>query len=192
MKNLEVRWSYELREGERIIRAIKPRICHSFLKQFGQVLYGSMSAGYIGDIVDTGGTTRTINYRMCYSSYTTGMAVNAATSNSNYGIQVGTGSTAPAISNYALQTKIAHGTGVGQLQYAACTVGSPSATSTQATFKITRVFTNGTANPITVEEIGLVLYDIQYYYLVIRDITGGIAVAASQSLTVNYDLTTTI
>jgi len=116
---------------------------------------------------------------------------NALVNDDVYGIIVGSGTTAPTISDYALETAIAHGAGAGQLQYSAVTFGAPASDATTSQFTITRDFANASGGAITVNEIGLYVkayrYNIDYYFLTIRDVIGGgISVPNGQTLTVNY------
>jgi hypothetical protein len=72
------------------------------------------------------------------------------------------------------------------------TYGAPSTTATTTTFRLTRVFTNGSGGTVTVQEIGLVSGNGTNNYLWVRDLTGAVTVTNGQQLTVNYDFTTTI
>ena len=108
------------------------------------------------------------------------------------GILVGTGTTAPAVDDYKMETQIAHGTGAGQLEYSAVTFGAPTSDATTSQFTVTRNFANNSGGDITVNEIGLAVCSYQsgnaeHNQLVVRDvIAGGIAVPNGQTLTVNY------
>ena len=108
-----------------------------------------------------------------------------------HGIIVGTGTTAPTIDDYAIETIIAHGTGAGELQYGAVTFGAPASDATTSQFTITRNFANGSGGAITGNEVALYVkgfkYNTTYYFLTIRDvIAGGISVPDGDTLTVNY------
>lgn len=159
----------------------------SFVKQFLELLW--VQAYPIGRVTywsirDTSDTLRNIPEEI--SNY----AANAASGISSYGILVGTGTTAPTISDYKLETQIAHGVGVGQLQYGAVTFAAPAWDTTATQFTITRNFANASGGAITVNEIGLsVVGYVSYYFLTIRDVIGGgISVPNGQTLTVNYRL----
>lgn len=112
------------------------------------------------------------------------------------GVAVGTGNTAPNISDYDLETIIDHGTGSGELQYGAMTYGLPATDATLSHFTLTRDFANDSGGSITVNEAGVYYRVIAYQYgtdhvhvLGIRDIiSGGISVPDGQTLTVNYRL----
>lgn len=120
------------------------------------------------------------------------MAANAPINIDTWGIQVGIGVGAPAITDRALGTKIAHGVGAGQLQYSITAFGAPASDATTSQFTMTRNFANGSGGLVTPTEIGLVVKGTRYsaatyYFLVLRDVIGGgIAVPNGQTLTVNY------
>jgi hypothetical protein len=73
-----------------------------------------------------------------------------------WGIVVGTGTTAVAITDYALGTLVAHGTGAGQLSHGAVSIGTvPTTSGSKRYFTINRSFTNNTVSNITLDEVGL-------------------------------------
>jgi len=126
---------------------------------------------------------------VCESAYT--FDASAAIADITHGIIVGTGTTAPTIDDYAIETLIDHGTDPGELQYGAVAFGAPASDATTSQFTITRDFANASGGAITVNEIALYAkgykYGTSYYFMVIRDvIAGGIAVPDGQTLTVNY------
>ena len=160
----------------------------SFVRQFLELLW--IQAFQIPGVApynmrDTANTLRDI----CESGYI--FASDGGIGIETHGIIVGTGTTAPAISDYKIETAIAHGTAAGQLQYSAVTFGAPASDATTSQFTITRDFANASGASIIVNEIGLYvkgnLLTTTYYFMTIRDvITGGMAVPNSQTLTVNY------
>ena len=119
--------------------------------------------------------------------------VDAPSGNNNYGIVVGTGTNAVTISNYALQTKIATGTGAGELSYGACTVDSDvTIDGSTAYFQIYRTFTNSSGAGITIQEIGIIklITGTSYYFLLERSLSENtIADAASATLTYKISIT---
>lgn len=160
----------------------------SFVRAFLELLWLQMQPVEFVDpylIADVGNMGRSLfeNIR------TFGCAVGIG--DTSRGIRVGTGTTAPNINDYNLETPIGHGTGVGQLQYSAMTFGAPASDTTTSQFTITRNFANASGGSITVNEIGLCVGSAResnlYSFLTIRDvIAGGIAVPNGQTLTVNY------
>jgi len=132
----------------------------SFVKQFLQLLYMVMQQ--IGTpntiaITDTGNVSRNVFHCSSdvYNTKPITFDVLAGAGVTNFGIVVGTGSTAPTINDNALQTLIVHGSGSGQLSYGAITFGSPASDSSTSQFTITRNFTNSSGGAINVNEIGL-------------------------------------
>lgn len=163
----------------------------SFVRQFLELLW---IQGYqIPDIVqmDVKDVDNVVQ-DICESGYT--FAADAGNTDDVFGIIVGTGTTAPDIDDYHIETKIPHGTGVGppvELQYSAVTFGAPASNATTSQFTITRDFANGSGVAATVNEIGLYVkafrYNVTYYFMTIRDVIGeGISVPTGQTLTVNY------
>ena len=176
------------------VRERKAMKSESFVRQFLDLLIVQMeNIPFVQplDICDTGNIIR----QMAFGKTT--FAANAPTGDAIFGIVSGTGNTAPTISDYALQTQIAHGNGAGQLQYGNVAFGLPASDDTTSSFTITRNFANASGNPITVNEIGLYVkaqegrYDSgsrqTRYFMTIRDVlVGGIAVPNGETLTVNY------
>ncbi|MBA7715270.1 hypothetical protein ES703_124311 [subsurface metagenome] len=160
----------------------------SFVRQFLELLWVQANQLYTDSaysIRDTGNILRDIRA----SGYL--FRADAGSGVETHGIIVGTGTTAPTIDDYAIETAIAHGTGAGQLQYSAVTFGAPASDTTTSQFTITRDFANGSGGAVTVNEIGLYVRAVgdgtDYYFMTIRDvIAGGISVPDGQTLTVNY------
>lgn len=169
----------------------------SYVQQFLQWLWcafvGNGTSSSI-QIRDTGNTLRNI-YQNDFNNMANNAEifgdVNAGAGTTSYGIVVGTGAVAPTIADYALGTLIAHGVGAGQLQYSVHSFGAPAADATTSQLTITRNFANGSGGAITVNEIGLYCQvndtgNTIRYIMLIRDVTGGVAVPNGQTLTVNY------
>ena len=171
-------------------------LSESFVKQFLQFLWVScarVATGYrIKDywVKDVDGDLNPV--QVGSASFRANAAVNGDT----YGILVGIGTTAPTIDDYQMETKISHGIGAGQLQYSAVTFGAPTSDGTVSHFTITRDFSNASGSPITVREVGLVVYFSRMgsgsgYYLTIRDAVN-ITIPDGETLTVNYRLQATV
>lgn len=172
-------------------KLVKSFECHSLVGNFIKHLYSAM--GGIDNIqyYDTSHTTQQITR---YSPDTLFEINDAATD--TMGIVVGTGSTAVNIADYNLATKIAHGTGSGQLSYSSSTVTSIPAVVTgalSAQLTLSRSFANASGGIITVNEIGLngrtMSENNPFYWktLFARDvIAGGITVPNGSTLTLNY------
>jgi hypothetical protein len=125
------------------------------------------------------------------------MLVTDSSNDNNYGIQIGTGTTAPSITDTRLSQLITNGTGVGQMQYGGVNVTGPVTNTTNNTgyITITRTFTNNSGASITVSEVGLVAYSgtlglaSNQYYLIIYDLLPTpITVPNGSSLSISYEI----
>jgi hypothetical protein len=73
------------------------------------------------------------------------------------GIVVGTGTNPVAVSDYNLQTPIAHGTGAGQLSYGSVSVlDGYTVSGSNAYFTLTRTLGNDSGASITINEVGYI------------------------------------
>jgi hypothetical protein len=185
-----------------IIKKYKKYKARSFVRQFIEfylVQYGFIDATQMPyTIRDTSNTTQTIsmagNFWNFWTSNTGGLS--APVSNTNYGSVVGSADTAVTINDYALATKIAHGTSAGQLQYSVETFGAPTTDAAGSSWIAVRVFTNGSGNDVTIKEIGLILYNqypATYYFLFARDVLASpVTLANGETVTLNYTFLTAI
>ncbi len=172
------------------------RKSESYVQQFLQLLFTQMtlaSETYPVSIRDTSNTLRDIaaaNHGLASGGFI--FDVLAAAGTVTFGITVGTSNVAPTIADYVLGTPIAHGVGAGQLQYSIVSFGAPAADAATSQVTITRNFANGSGGAITVEEVGLycraldIVGPAARYFMIIRDVTGGIVIPDGQTLTVNY------
>jgi len=161
----------------------------SFVIGFLNVLFTNLTGQKITNI-NTSGGSYTINY-------TDEMLVTDSSNDNNYGIQIGTGTTAPSITDTRLSQLITNGTGVGQMQYGGVNVTGPVTNTTNNTgyITITRTFTNNSGASITVSEVGLVAYSgtlglaSNQYYLIIYDLLPTpITVPNGSSLSISYEI----
>lgn len=139
-------------------------------------------------IKDTGGTDRLFDQDRQYI-----MRATAGATATTYGILVGTGTTAVDRDDYALDTLIAHGVGAGQLYYQACTVTGPTAITGGYREAIARQVDNSSGGSITVEEVGLAIQftytpTATSYALILRDLTGSVAIADAASKLFTYQV----
>lgn len=112
----------------------------------------------------------------------------------NYGIVVGTGTGAEDFEGYALGAKVAHGTGTGQLSYAAMALNTPSYNAgTKAwTSILNRAINNNSGGTIVVGETGIIgtAYGSNYYWMVERSLLPStVSVLNGGQLTVTYTMT---
>lgn len=75
--------------------------------------------------------------------------------NDLFGIVIGSGDVAVALSDYALQSKISNGSGPGQLAYGAVTIPDVSETGNEMVMRIRRFFENRGSESVEFSEIGL-------------------------------------
>ena len=154
----------------------------SFVANFINTFYANLSIGTVTNVA-TNGTSYNPNYN-------SSMYVAAGSNNNNFGIQIGTGTKAPAITDYSLTQLIPNGTSAGQMQYGAVSIMSPVINTTNNTgyFVVTRTFTNNSGGSITVSEVGLVASST-YYFLIIHDLLPTpITVPNGSSLSISYEI----
>jgi len=115
---------------------------NSLLIQFFQLLERHLKQSSV-TIKTTNGDSST------FAGSTTSFAVNADSGNSNYGIVVGSGTTAVDICNdYALENKL-------ELDYGATTVNATTCGSGIIEVSIYREITNNSGSEVTINEVGL-------------------------------------
>jgi len=125
------------------------------------------------------------------------LKMNALDDDGSYGIVVGTGTAAESDVGYALQTIIAHGVGATQLDYGAHSFVAASVVGANVDMIANRTFVNSSGGSITVEEIAIYV-KAEYttstaaFFCILRDLTGGVAVANGQTLTVEFTFRTTV
>ncbi len=110
------------------------------------------------------------------------------------GIICGTGTTAVALTNYKIETIIAHGTGSGQLSYGAMSfdAGLTDSGSTRY-FQMYRQITNNSGANITVNELALYVSDgyyVTFNYMIDRTLqTFTINNGTSKTITYKFAIT---
>lgn len=145
---------------------------------------------------NTSNTARSAASWFSYAWYNWANATQPAAGVSTWGIQIGSDDTAVVITDYKLNTQIAHGSGAGEMLYGAQTI-TTGGVSPNKYAKILRTFTNNTANPIDVKECGLVAYPYCQGIgpdpiMITRDvISPTITVAAADTLPLEIYLQTT-
>lgn len=167
---------------------------NSFVIAFLETLY-TLFANVSYAIEDVGNTARNIADPSdgAYMKHRIG----AGDNDDSYGIVVGTGVTVETNIDYALATKIAHGTGADQLDYGDHSFTAPAVVGNNVDLVVSRSFYNGSGASITVKEIG-VYCDSQdsggnhRYFCILRDVltTPGV-VNNTETLTVQYTFRTT-
>lgn len=153
----------------------------SYVQQFLQLLYMKMAVLIPAITISIRDTSNALKNVSC-AVYE--FDVLAGATSVLYGIIIGTGTSAPLINNYKIETIIPHAT----MNYGAVTFGLPTADETTSQFTVTRNFSNVSGFSVTVNEIALYCRALNSttYFMIIRDVTGGIVVPNGQTLTVNY------
>jgi hypothetical protein len=155
----------------------------SFVANFINIMFANLSGQNV-TLVNTGGST--------YGSFgRTALSANDSSNDASYGIQIGSGTTAPAITDYRLTQLIPNGTSAGQMQYGAVNVMSPVINTTNNTgyITVTRAFTNNSGGSITVSEVGLVVNAFSQYTLIIHDLLPTpITVPNGSTLSIAYEI----
>lgn len=187
----EAYWECEVRDGGgNVIQTLKQH-SHSWVRNAYNMMFcylagkdlnhNSFGAGYLS-LKDTGGTVRYGGGGVCHSNTTSldtvsGWGYRGSAGNDTYGILVGSGTNPESFEDYALQSKIANGTGAGQLSYVESEAHVVSWTSGTLTMKneLARYFNNNSGNAVNVNEVALVLRGYQpggtysYSFMTARD-----------------------
>lgn len=137
--------------------------------------------------------TEDIIYDTTAGDCSTHLRVDAGANDATHGIVVGTGDAAEDNEDYTLETQIAEGTGAGQLTHGSVTVEDAAVVGANVDLEVTRTFTNGSGDTITVSEVGIYTKTFTNYHCIIRDVLeAGVDVPASCALSVIYTLRTTV
>ena len=157
----------------------KEQQANSLVKAFAAAIRSQFCAASETLVTDTGGAVRNL------SATSVVVCVAGATVITD-GIVIGTGTDAVTISDYQLQTRIAHGTGAGQMQYGTQTFDSSTTVSgSNCYFQMARVFTNNSGGTITVKEVGIYSSISTYDFMLDRTLIDQ-AVTDGQTLTLQY------
>lgn len=162
----------------------------SFLQAFLQLLFVKMICSPVTDyIVITDVTPAARNIFESITAVEKGtFNAEAAAAAVTSGIIIGTGNTAPTISDSKIETIIPHAT----MNYSIQSFAAPAADATTSQVTLTRNFSNVSGGNVTVNEIALYCKAFDTtgtarIVCIIRDvIAGGILVPNGQTLTVNY------
>ena len=174
------------REG-RVLRRIEAP-SRSFVEQWNK-LVNVAAKQTASTITDTGGTGRSI------SPDDQAFGLLATAGITTYGVRVGKGSTAVTISDYQLETPIAHGLGANQLNHLAMLYTAPSVAGSTCSFTIRRNMINQSGATISgVRELGVYMrLNGSYFGLAFRDVLGaGVDVPDGGAITVVYTIKVTV
>ena len=142
-----------------------------------------------GTLTDINGVSRTT------SDQAESFRVKGGANDDTLGPVVGTGSAAVAMTDYALGAQIAHGSGAGQLDHKATTFVAPATVGSSRSYEIRRIFENLSGGSITINEVGLYIYNdgTTNTFLMARDlVSGGQAVPDNASATLVYTVQITV
>jgi hypothetical protein len=134
--------------------------CHSLVQAFAAWIAGYVNGNVAVALVpDTSNINRTLPSPSLGYGWWGGTGGVPAIGVTTHGILAGTGTTAPAITNYGMQTLITHGTGAGQLSYAAQIMNTTlwTVSGSDSYCENARTLTNSTADTITIREVGYVV-----------------------------------
>lgn len=142
------------------------KVSDSLVGNFLVYLYCAFSYGNYGNYTLCTILGSTYNQRMTdvnlagnKTIYNYAPKLDAVSSDVSYGIVFGTGSTGVSPSDLQLETKIANGTGAGQMSYGVSQGTVPPTISGSVTsFTIQRSATNNSGSPIAVSEVGIYVY----------------------------------
>jgi hypothetical protein len=160
-------------DGKRQIHQHKQR-SHSWVRNAYNLIFvgacrfsttdSTFGAGTLG-MKDVGAVARS------NSDAATAYSVVGPSGDDTYGILVGSGITAESFEGYALITKIANGTGAGQLSYVAGVAHTLSYVGGTKTLTATlvRYFNNNSGGNVDVNEIAIVLHG-SFLYVITRDL----------------------
>jgi len=148
----ELWYSVVVRDRHGKIVSRERRRSKSFLKQWNQTVYIQVTGGPLA-VVGTNGELGTAS-----SADGNNFFMKEAAAVDYGGSVIGTGDTAVAIDDYALETQIVEGAGVGQMNYQACTVATSVVSAPNCGFVVSRAFVNNSGAEITVRESGLYMY----------------------------------
>lgn len=190
----QLRYTVEVRDknGRRLSR--ESRKSRSYVRQWNDILYFLIGA-VDRAITDTGNTSRTCDRS---AQGATSLRFDGAATGDTRGVVVGTGNAAVTISDYALETQIAHGTGLNELTYGASTETAPTVAGVSISFTTTRSFINDSGAAITVKEIGIYISSqdtlaVLRFFCMVRDVLAAAQnVPDGGAITVTYTLTVTV
>jgi len=172
----------------KVIKKTRVRRSKSCVLQFLKLLSAQMMQA-VTSIKDVTNTAKNV------SEYASNFATDGAIGSVDKGIVIGTGTTAPDNTDVALETKIAHGSGATQINYAANSYVGAQVVGANVDFQTVRSMQNLSGSPINVTEAGIqaLMYSAgNFYALIVHDVFTAVPVADGQTITVTYTIRTTV
>lgn len=168
------------------VKRFRKQLCRSYVRQLIDLLRANMNAANTITMKNTTGNSNP-------DSFPNSMTANSSAGNAAYGVQVGTNTNAPTISDYAIGTLIPNGSASGDLNYGATSIGGVVIVGSTAQFTIARTFTNNSGADITVQEIALVIWlGVYSVWYLIEHSLNSFTIPNGQSGTVTYTLSVSI
>jgi len=195
---LDLLYQVQVRDREgRLIRSTGLRRSRSLVKNFLVFVGCWLRDADMAGAKDTGGTARTadISYVAAFRVMNTSYDPGAGSRHQN-GVVVGSGTTTPANTDYALATLILDGSTSGKLDHGTMSYVNTAEEGGYVVFKMSRTFTNNSGAAIVIREIGLIgvsPYDptTSGFFLYVRDVLSeAYSVAALGTVTVQYVIRT--
>jgi hypothetical protein len=156
--------------GERTVKVAKPM--DSYVGNMVRILEGGFENATF-NVPDTSNTSR--NFGGMTDGITRMLPASALVNDSTYGVVVGSGTNAVAITDYKLQTQIVEGTGAGQLTHQVVQWNTYATAGSTTSFVLKRRFTNGSGGDITINEIGIYVKTGHFPFFkfcIFRDVLG--------------------
>ncbi|MBA7567758.1 hypothetical protein ES708_09475 [subsurface metagenome] len=188
-KKIEESLSYTVevtdKEGQVIHHVSAPS--RSYVQQWNQIL-NVQAAQDDKTVKDTGGVDRTVG------AHTSNLEIAATIGVTDRGIRVGKGTTAVAITDYALESPCEEGTGTDELNHQIVEFTVPSVVGSTCSFTVRRTMINNTGATITgIKEIGAYIFGEVYRCLGFRDVLpSAVYVPHGGSITVTYTIKVTV
>ncbi len=183
-------YSVEVRDKDgRVLQRLSAP-SRSYVQAWNQIL--NVQASQASKTVkDTGGTDRSA------LPHDFSLNCNAPLSNVLFGIRVGKGTTAVAITDYALESPLGEGTGTDELEHLGVTFTTPAVVASTCSFTVKRIMNNASGATISgIKEIGCYVkfYALtSRYALGFRDILpSAVSVPDGGSITVIYTIAVTV
>lgn len=187
MKLISVRKvTWEIRDKHGQLKSFEVQRPNSYVQHLINIIYAEMAATTLASQTDVTGASTTMS-----GLSSTVFRVGAANLDGSYGLVVGTGTGAVAISDTKLGTKIAHGNNPTQLSHGATTITAPATSGTTRSFTVQRTFTNNSGGNITPTEIGIYVTQGTNIYMIERALSTK-TINNGTSGTLTYTIGTTV
>lgn len=151
-----------------------------------------MARGVEATVTDTEGVERPCYHPLGASN----LRCNGGIGETRYGLLVGKGSDAVTINDYCLQTPLAEGVGVDQLNHQLVEFTTPQTVGSTCSFTIRRAMINNSGATISgVQEFGAYINfsGSTYYALGFRDVLGtAVDVPDGGAITIEYTVAVTV